>query len=444
MDDGCLSTRHWGWSMNDLTRLANSLMALDDKLVSCMKCGFCQAFCPVFDETGEEGDVTRGKIALVENLAHLVIQDPEAVYERLSRCLLCGGCNFSCPAGAPTMEIFLEARAIVVSYLGLSPIKKAIFRTLLPNPRLFNTLMKLSSPFQGLFIKKDNSPQNTACVPMFKAFIGERHIPMLSKKTLSAKVGARDTPAGKSGLKVAFFPGCMGDKVYTDMAEACLKVFEHHGVGVYMPDNQACCGIPALTSGDLKSFGKLAAYNLDLFAQSKFDYIITPCSSCTATIKEHWQNAEGLTSAQRAFARTLVEKAMDINAFVVDVLKVTPPEGANQGKTKVTYHESCHLMKSLRVSKQPKDLIKMNKNYQLVPMKEADHCCGCGGTFTLTQPELSAKIGQRKRDNIVASGAEVVAMGCPACMMQISDMLARNHDSVKVKHTIEIYADSLS
>ncbi|WP_302616603.1 (Fe-S)-binding protein, partial [uncultured Desulfovibrio sp.] len=299
-------------------------------------------------------------------------------------------------------------------------------------------------PFQGLFIKKDNSPQNTACVPMFKAFIGERHIPMLSKKTLSAKVGTRDTPAGKSGLKVAFFPGCMGDKIYTDMAEACLKVFEHHGVGVYMPDNQACCGIPALTSGDLKSFGKLSAYNLDLFAQGKFDYIVTPCSSCTATIKEHWQNAEDLTSAQRAFARTLGEKAMDINAFLVDVLKVTPPEGAGQGKIKVTYHESCHLMKSLRVSKQPKDIIKMNKDYQLVPMKEADHCCGCGGTFTLTQPELSAKIGQRKRDNIVASGAEVVAMGCPACMMQISDMLARNHDSVKVKHTIEIYADSLS
>ena len=70
--------------MDEISSLAKSLMVLDDKLASCMKCGFCQAFCPVFDETGEEGDVTRGKIALVENLAHLVIQNPEAVYERLS------------------------------------------------------------------------------------------------------------------------------------------------------------------------------------------------------------------------------------------------------------------------------------------------------------------------------------------------------------------------
>ena len=140
------------------------------------------AFCPVFDETGEEGDVTRGKIALVENLAHLVIQNPEAVYERLSRCLLCGGCNFSCPAGAPTMEIFLEARAIVVSYSAFA--LKSYFPYLAAQSETAHTLMKVSSPFQGLFIKKDNSPQNSLRAQLFKAFIGERHIPMLAKKTL--------------------------------------------------------------------------------------------------------------------------------------------------------------------------------------------------------------------------------------------------------------------
>ncbi|MEG2005394.1 MAG: (Fe-S)-binding protein, partial [Bilophila sp.] len=230
--------------MNDLTTLANSLMVLDDKLASCMKCGFCQAFCPIFDTTKEEGDVTRGKISLVENLAHLLIKDPEAVNERLSRCLLCGGCQASCPSGVKTMDIFLESRAIVTTYLGLSPIKKMIFCNLLPNPRVFSTLVKLSTPFQKLFMREDHTPQNTACVPLFKAFLGDRHVPMLSGKTFLSKVGAKNTPAGKSGLKVAFFPGCMGDKVYPDMSEACLKVLAHHGVGVYLPDNFACCGIP--------------------------------------------------------------------------------------------------------------------------------------------------------------------------------------------------------
>lgn len=123
-------------------------------------------------------------------------------------------------------------------------------------------------------------------------------------------------------------------------------------------------------------------------------------------------------------------------------LHVSPKTQA-KGQTKVTYHESCHLQKSLGVSKQPRDLIRMNPGYNLVEMAEANRCCGCGGSFTLTHYDLSLKMGQRKRDNVIASGAEVVATGCPACMMQLSDMLARNNDPVQVKHTIEIYAESL-
>ena len=171
-------------------------MVLDDKLASCMKCGFCQAFCPVFDTTGKEGDVTRGKIALVENLAHLIIQDPEAVNEKLSRCLLCGGCQFSCPSGVPTLEIFMEARAIVTAYLGLSPVKKAIFRKLLPNPRVVDTLLRAGSPFQKLLLKDEQNPQKTACAPLLKSLFGDRHMPLLSDKPLRSKVGKVDRPAG--------------------------------------------------------------------------------------------------------------------------------------------------------------------------------------------------------------------------------------------------------
>lgn len=418
-------------------------MALDDLLVSCMRCGFCQAFCPVFDETGQEGDVTRGKISLLDNLAHLVIQDPEAVNERLQRCLMCGGCSFSCPSGVKTQEIFLKARSIVATYMGMSPVKKAIFKALLPNPKIFNLLYKVGAPFQGIFVKSDNSPQNTASAPMFKSIIGDRHFPVPAKKTFSSEVGAKDSPRGRSGLKVAFFPGCMGDKIYTDLSRNCLKVLEYHGVGVFIPETLACCGIPALVSGDRESFSKMAQYDLDALKKGDFDYIITACSSCTATIKEHWPHADGLSYEQRETANALSKKAMDISQFLVDVLKVKPAEGSNNGSVKVAYHESCHLMKGLRVSAQPKEIIKMNRDCKLVPLKEADHCCGCGGSFTLTQPELSAKIGQRKRDNIVASGCDVVATGCPACMMQISDMLARNHDHIKVKHVIDLYAESL-
>ena len=113
------------------------------------------------------------------------------------------------------------------------------------------------------------------------------------------------------------------------------------------------------------------------------------------------------------------------------------------GAKTVTYHESCHLKKALGLSEEPRTIIKANPNYKLVEMKEADRCCGCGGSFNLFHYDLSRVIGQRKRDNVVATGAHVVAAGCPACMMQLEDVLSHNNDPVQVKHTIQIYAETL-
>ena len=220
-------------------------------------------------------------------------------------------------------------------------------------------------------------------------------------------------------------------------------MLDYHEIGVFLSDNFACCGMPALASGDRQGFEKMVMHNVDILKDQNFDYIVTPCSSCTVAIKEFWlQFSQNLPPRYRDAINILSPKAIDINALLVDVLHVAPKVPA-KGQTKVTYHESCHLQKSLGVSKQPRDLIRMNPEYNLVEMAEANRCCGCGGSFTLSHYDLSLKMGQRKRDNVIASGADVVATGCPACMMQLSDMLARNNDPVQVKHTIEIYAESL-
>jgi glycolate oxidase iron-sulfur subunit len=76
-------------------------------------------------------------------------------------------------------------------------------------------------------------------------------------------------------------------------------------------------------------------------------------------------------------------------------------------------------------------------------MPQPDACCGMGGSFNLQYYEISSEIGKRKRDNIKATGCEVVATGCPACMLQISDVLSRSKDRLAVKHPIEIYAEAL-
>lgn len=432
--------------MNNLQALAQRLLMLDDKITGCMRCGFCQAVCPMFGATGQEGDVARGKLFLINNLAHMLLQDPEALGEKLGRCLLCSSCQAVCPAGVDIMAIFREAREVIYNYLGLNPVKKMIFRTLLAKPGLFNFTVKAGAPVQGLLFKKSGDANNTVCAPMFNAIIGDRHIPPLAKRQLHQITGPLDEERKTGALKVAFFPGCVADKMYVDMGQACLKVLKHHNVAVFMPDELACCGIPAVCSGDARGMLKELKVNLDKLSKSEFDYILTPCASCTTTIKELWpEYAARLGEKEKKQAEELAAKVMDINVFLVEVLGVKPSgekKAANE-TVRVTYHDPCHLVKSMGITKEPRDVLQANPDYEFQEMKEHDRCCGCGGSFTLSHYDYSRRIGQRKRDNIKDSGAEVVATSCPACMMQLENMLALNNDNIKVKHTVQIYAETL-
>jgi glycolate oxidase iron-sulfur subunit len=104
--------------------LARLMRELEDQLVVCMRCGMCQSVCPVFDQTGREADVARGKLALLSGLMESMFDDPEGVNQRLNKCLLCGSCAANCPSGVSVQEIFLKARAILTGYMGLSPAKR--------------------------------------------------------------------------------------------------------------------------------------------------------------------------------------------------------------------------------------------------------------------------------------------------------------------------------
>ena len=432
--------------MSDVTELARLLQELDDQLVSCMKCGMCQAACPLYAETGRETDVARGKLALVESLAHEILRDPEGVKERLDKCLLCGSCAQACPSGVKVLDIFLKARAIITEYLGLSPLKKAIFRGMLSRPRLFGSLLQLGSRFQGVFSKPANELLGSSCARIPSSILADRHFLPLSRSTLHKQMGGIDRPAGSSGLRVAFYPGCLVDKIFPRIGLDVLHILKHHGVGVFMPRQQVCCGIPSLSSGDRKSFEKLVHLNAELYAGSSFDYLVTPCATCTSTLRKIWPlMAEHLPNPLRNQALVLADKALDITELLADKLSLPEPEPARSGSEPrpITYHDPCHLRKSLNIIEQPRRLIRANPHYQLREMQEPERCCGMGGSFNLQHYDISRKIGQRKLEAIVASGADTVATGCPACMMQIADQLSQSGQSIRIKHAVEIYAEAL-
>ncbi len=430
--------------MSGVAHLARLLGELEEQLLACMRCGFCQSVCPLYGQTGREADVARGKLALLDGLAQELLADPRAVQQRLERCLLCGSCAANCPSGVKVLDIFLKARAILSGYLGLSPAKKMVFRQLLARPALFNKLLSLAPRFERVLARPVDELLDTSCARFFPP-LGQRHFKRLARVPLHRQTPRRHTPVGRAGVRVGFFVGCLIDKLYPSVGQASLKALEHHGVGVELPAGQACCGIPALSAGDSATFTKLLAHNLVRFDPEKIDYLVTACATCASTIAKMWPLMSGsLDAAGQRRVAALAAKTRDISQMLVETGLVggeAPPPAP--GAKPVTYHDPCHLKQSLGVAGEPRRLIAANPAWRLVEMAESDRCCGLGGSFSLQHYDLSKEIGRRKLGNIEQSGAAAVATGCPACMLQISDMLSQAGDRIAVKHAVEIYAESL-
>ncbi|MBF0388495.1 MAG: (Fe-S)-binding protein [Desulfamplus sp.] len=431
--------------MAGMKELANRLKELEEQLVVCIRCGMCQSVCPLFDRTRKEADVARGKLALLDGLGKNLFTDPDGVNTRLNRCLLCGSCAANCPSGVNVVEIFIKARAILAEFKGLSPAKKLIFQKMLSNPETFDQLTKWAGKFQNIFTKKDKNAQGTSCARVVSPLFGDRHFLPMSDTPFRSSSPLINTPAGKSGVKAAFFTGCIIDKLFPRIGQDVVDIFEFHGVGTYIPKGQGCCGIPALASGDMKSFEKLVEYHIELFSQEHFDYLVTACATCTSTIKKLWSSIyKGSGSKIRERVKELSSKTLDINQFLVNKVNISLSQAEDNAESGdiVTYHDPCHLKKSLGVFKEPRLLIKASGG-TLVEMEGSDKCCGMGGSFNLYHYELSSEIGQIKSKNIADTNCSTVATGCPACMVQISDMLAKKNLNIKVCHPIELYAKAI-
>ncbi len=428
--------------MADMKKLAELIREMDDLLAVCMRCGMCQAVCPLFAQTGRESDVARGKLALLDGLMKEMFQDPDGVAERLNKCLLCGSCAANCPSGVDVMEIFLKARTILTGYKGLSPAKRVALRGMLARPALFDRCMEWAAKIQKPFTKTVNPTVGSSRARIGSPLLSGRHFKTLADVPFHKQLPGPGRPPSGDGPRVAFFIGCLIDKVFPEAAHATVTALKHHGVDVLIPEGQGCCGIPALSSGDRETCMGLMRHNMDLFKADQFDYLVTSCATCTSTIKKLWPMTARETSLHRE-ATVLAEKTLDIHQFLVREVGLDAPGDAAPSSIRVTYHDPCHLKKSLGVAAEPRAVIDAASGYHLAEMAEADACCGMGGSFNLQYYDISAEIGQLKRDAIQAAGASIVASGCPACMMQISDMLSRAGDKIAVRHPIELYVERL-
>ncbi len=429
-------------TIKDLVRL---LKDIEIDLSRCARCGMCLSACPLFLETGRESDGARGKLALLERLLEEIFASPQGAAARLDRCLLCGSCAAICPNGVNATEVFLKARVAIAAVMGLPAMKRRVLKNLLANPKHFDRAVRWAHKAQKWATKQENNTIGTSSLKFVPWFSPPRHFLPLAPISFQDSIRSHPKKDVSSDIKILFFTGCLIDKILPRIAEAAMAVFHHHHIAVIVPETQGCCGIPALSSGDAGTMKQLIDHHLRLFDAYDFDYLVTACATCTYTIKKLWPMITGDDGDMKVRTRALGARTLDINEFVAAAcnLKKGLPENVHEVQT-VSYHDPCHLKKSLGIYQEPRSLILANSHYKLVEMEKPDRCCGMGGSFTLSHYGLSDRIGSRKRESILSTHCHTVATGCPACMIHLSDLLSRSNHNISVRHPIEIYAENLA
>ena len=423
----------------------DDLALVQAEIDTCMKCGNCMAVCPVYSVDKDEAAVTRSKIAVADAVldGRLALDDPD-VYAMAFNCLVCKSCMTNCPTQVRFDRIAIALRAALVRKNGLPWLKRMIFSTL-KNPRLFNQAMKAGASTQGLAFKRDRrikaiSPRSPfAMVGGGMGFDAGRKMPELTATPLRERVAEVITPADVK-LKVAFFTGDSLNYFYPDAGMDIIEVLKENGVEVHIPKGQSCCGIPVLVHGDIDTARSLARNNLDQFDATGCDYLVTGCGSCGGAWQHDYVDLMAGDPVYQAKAEHWAKRTFDISTFLTRVIRFRQPKGILDQV--VTYHDSCHLKKTMQVFKEPREILMSIPGVTFKEMAAPDTCCGSGGSFVLTHYDTSASLGRNKVQDIGQTGAGTVATGCPACMMQLLDSLGRSGQHQSVTHYISLLADS--
>jgi L-lactate dehydrogenase complex protein LldE len=240
--------------------------------------------------------------------------------------------------------------------------------------------------------------------------------------------------------RVAYFVTCIIDAVFPDIGEAALHVLEKQGVNVEFPEAQTCCGQPAFNSGFQAETRAVAEHFLDVF--KGYDAIVTPSGSCAAMVhryypelfKDHPRRDEAMAIASRTF---------EFTQYLVDELGVTDVGATLSKPTRGAIHDSCHGLREMHVSRQPRALLGHVKNLTLTELAGHDQCCGFGGLFAIKMGEISSAMLNDKMLNINAADADVIITGDASCLMHMNGGLSRNASKKRVVHIAEVLAGKL-
>jgi glycolate oxidase iron-sulfur subunit len=414
-----------------LAQLADPHVAESEKILrKCVHCGFCTATCPTYVTLGNELDSPRGRIYLIKDMLEGGRAADKEIVTHIDRCLSCLACMTTCPSGVNYMHLVDHARAHIEKTYK-RPLADRMIRTLLavvlPYPARFRAALKLAKlgrPFIGLFEKM---PALKPLGAMLK--LAPTAVPAASPM---ASPGAHPGHGAAKKGRVAILTGCAQPVLDPGINEATISLLNRLGVEVVVPQGEGCCGALVHHMGREEQALASARQNVDAWTREiengGLDAIVITASGCGTTIKDYGF----MLRLDPAYS----QKAAKVSALAKDITEYLAmldlPEPTRKPGTVVAYHSACSMQHGQKIVRQPKELLA-KAGFVVKEPREGHLCCGSAGTYNIMQPEISARLRDRKVKNIAASGAAIVATGNIGCITQIASAA-----NMPVVHTVKL------
>ncbi len=236
------------------------LKNFEKEINKCSKCGLCQGVCPVFQATGNECAVSKGKFVMLSGVLKGDLKLSSQIDSYLDLCLKCDKCSKFCPAGIDVCEILQTAK---YEYISARP----SFKILQCFHNIFDLIIRLIKP---------------------------------------QRTGTHE---------ILYFKGCV-NKIYPRTENALKKLLNK--ADIHLADaGFSCCGLPFFSAGNLEKFEEVKARNTELINSSPSEFILTDCASCESTLKHY-----GTIDKKFINAETLIND-LGLNFEFKKVQKVT-------------------------------------------------------------------------------------------------------------------------
>ncbi len=399
-------------------------------LDACVHCGFCLQACPTYIALGDENDSPRGRLVLMRALVDgtLPATDPD-IDTHIGRCLGCRACETACPSGVPYGELLEATRATLAEVRPIAWRARAIL-WLFASPAWLAVALWVAR-----LLRATGLAALAAWLPGAIGFPAA----MLAATTRPRWLNWRRYAWPGAGARgsVALLSGCVMDGLFAETNRATARVLLANDFTLRAAPGQRCCGALHVHAGDAEGARRLARANIDAFLRSGATYIGVNAAGCGAMVKQYHK----LLIDDPAYAGRAAEvaaRARDVTELLADAGPRPGAPLATPDRAAIAYDPPCHLLHAQRVSTAPLAVLRAIPNLRMVPLLDADQCCGGAGIYNLVHPRTSDAVLGAKLARIAVSGATLIATGNPGCIMQIGAGLSRRGLHARTVHPIDL------